>query len=137
MVDDYGHHPTEIRATLAAAREGWTRRIVAVFQPHRYTRVRDLMEDFAAAFHDAATVVVTDIYAAGEEPIAGIDGDAVAEALRHAGHGDVHRVADVEAVPAALEALTREGDLVISLGAGSVTAVGDRFLQCLQRRASA
>lgn len=137
VVDDYGHHPTEIAATLAAAREGWGRRIVAVFQPHRYTRVRDLMLDFAGAFSDAATVLVTDIYPAGEEPIPGITGATMAEALTAAGHGDVRLVGDLKKVPAALEDATGDGDLVLTLGAGTVTRVGDLFLARLQHKVNA
>jgi UDP-N-acetylmuramate--alanine ligase len=133
VVDDYGHHPTEIRATLAAARAGYDRRLVAVFQPHRYTRVRDLMGEFAASFADAAVVLVTDIYPAGEDPIPGMTGEAMADALRATGHPDVRLVPDVEDVPSALEKAVREGDLVLTLGAGSVTRVGDRFLERLRQ----
>ncbi|TDI34629.1 MAG: UDP-N-acetylmuramate--L-alanine ligase [Acidobacteria bacterium] len=135
VVDDYGHHPTEIIATLAAARAGWDRRIIAVFQPHRFTRVQDLFLDFARAFDDAAVVVVTDIYAAGETPIPGIDAGAMATALRDAGHPDVRLVPDLDQVPATLEEIAREGDLVLTLGAGSVTRTGDAFLERLRQRA--
>jgi len=137
VVDDYGHHPTEIEATLAAAREGWGRRIVAVFQPHRFTRVRDLMIDFAASFSDAATVLVTDIYPAGEDPIPGITAATMADALRAAGHPDVRLVGDLDQVPTALEEATRPGDLVLTLGAGTVTRVGGLLLDRLQHKESA
>ncbi|MCZ6599986.1 MAG: UDP-N-acetylmuramate--L-alanine ligase [Acidobacteria bacterium] len=135
VVDDYGHHPTEIIATLAAARGGWPRRIIAVFQPHRFTRVRDLMLDFARAFDHAAIVVVTDIYAAGEQPIPGITAEAMAVALRDAGHPDVRLVPDLEQVPGTLEEIAREGDLVLTLGAGSVTRTGNIFLERLRQGA--
>ncbi len=135
VVDDYGHHPTEIIATLAAARAGWPRRVIAVFQPHRFTRVRDLMLDFARAFDDAAIVIVTDIYAAGEQQIPGITAEAMATALRDAGHPDVRLVADLDQVPTALEEVTREGDLVLTLGAGSVTRTGNIFLERLRQGA--
>jgi len=135
VVDDYGHHPTEIMATLDAARGGWDRRIIAVFQPHRYTRVRDLMLDFARAFDQAAVVVVTPIYAAGEQPMPGITAGAMATALRDAGHPDVRLAQDLDQVPAILEEITREGDLVITLGAGSVTRMGDVILQGLRQKA--
>ena len=86
LVDDYGHHPTEIAATLAAARSGWPdRRVVLVFQPHRYTRTRDLMDDFATVLSDADVAIVLDVYAAGEDPIAGADGRAIARAVRTRG----------------------------------------------------
>jgi UDP-N-acetylmuramate--alanine ligase len=137
VVDDYGHHPTEIEATLAAAREGWGRRIVAVFQPHRFTRVRDLMIDFAASFGDAAIVLVTDIYPAGEDPIPGITAATMADALRAAGHPDVRLVGDLDQVPAALEEAIRPGDLVLTLGAGTVTRVGGLLLDRLQHKESA
>ncbi len=133
VVDDYGHHPTEIQATLSAARAGFDRRIVAVFQPHRFTRVRDLLDAFAASFGDAAVVLVTDIYPAGEDPLPGVDADAVAAALRAAGHPDVRRAPGaVETIPAALAGATRRGDLVLTLGAGSITRVGDLFLEHLR-----
>jgi UDP-N-acetylmuramate--alanine ligase len=133
VVDDYVHHPTEIKATLAAARAGFHRRLVAVFQPHRFTRVRDLMDQFASSFNDASVVMVTDIYPAGEEPIAGITGQEMAAAIRTAGHPDVRWVGNVETVPEALTGAARDGDLVLTLGAGSVTRVGDRFLERLRR----
>ena len=129
VIDDYGHHPTEIRATLGAAREGWKRPIVAVFQPHRYTRVRDLLDEFGASFADAATVVVTDIYPAGEKPLAGVTVEGVVEAIRGAGHPDVRLVKNVDDVPEELTGIVRPGDLVMTLGAGSVTRVGEAFVK--------
>ena len=133
VVDDYGHHPTEIEATLAAAREGWQRRLVVVFQPHRYTRVRDLLEEFGRCFAQAQTVLVTDIYPAGEDPIPGITAEAVAAAIRKSAHPDVRLVGDLDRVPMVLVDTAREGDLVLTLGAGSVTTVGDRFLSLLRQ----
>ncbi len=95
MVDDYGHHPAEIRATLAGARAAFARRLVVVFQPHRYSRTRDLLEDFATAFGDADSLIVTEIYAAGEEePLAGVSGEALAEGIRQRGHREVIFAAD-------------------------------------------
>ncbi|MFQ5718520.1 MAG: UDP-N-acetylmuramate--L-alanine ligase [Acidobacteriota bacterium] len=133
VIDDYGHHPTEIRATLAAAREGWHRPIVAVFQPHRYTRVRDLLDEFAASFEAAATVLVTDIYPAGEEAIPEVTAERVVEALRAAGHPDVRLVKNVDDVPGELLAVARPGDLVMTLGAGSVTRVGEELVKRLEQ----
>lgn len=120
VVDDYAHHPTEVRSTLAAARRGWNRRIVAVFQPHTYTRTRDFAKDFAASFTDADVLIVTDVYAARETPIKGISGATIADAARAAGHPNVHYVPSLHAVPATLVNLTNKGDMVMTLGAGDV-----------------
>jgi len=130
VVDDYGHHPAEVRATLEGAREAFRRRLVVLFQPHRYTRTRDLFDDFARAFNDGDVVVVTDVYAAGEEPIEGFDGARLAEAIRASGHRDVLYVPRGEIVRAAA-GLVREGDLVLTLGAGDVTRAGGELLAAL------
>jgi len=132
VVDDYGHHPTEIRATLDGARDGWNGRIVVVFQPHRYTRVRDLREEFECSFYQADVLLVTDIYPAGEAPLEGVDADSLAQGIISHGHRDVVRVSRVEDVPTALRERVRPGDLVITLGAGDVTGVGDRLLEQLR-----
>jgi UDP-N-acetylmuramate--alanine ligase len=130
VVDDYGHHPTEIAATLAAARAGFPqRRLVAAFQPHRYSRTRALLDEFGTAFFEADAVLVTDIYAAGEQPIQGVDGAAVVESLRSHGQKDVHLVGRVEDLPEAMKRLTRSGDLLITFGAGSITHAGPAFLE--------
>ena len=133
VVDDYGHHPTEIAAVLNAARDGKPARIVAVFQPHRYTRTRDLREDFGPALALADVVILTDIYAAGEEPIPGVTLDALAALVRvHAPH--VHVVPRVDDLPAFVAGMSQPGDLVITLGAGSIGTVGDRILAELEAR---
>ena len=130
VVDDYGHHPTEIAATLAAARAGFPqRRLVAAFQPHRYSRTRALLDEFGTAFFEADAVLVTDIYAAGEQPIQGVDGAAVVESLLAHGQKDVHLVGRVEDLPEAMKRLTRSGDLLITFGAGSITHAGPAFLE--------
>jgi UDP-N-acetylmuramate--alanine ligase len=130
VVDDYGHHPTEIAATLAAARAGFPqRRLVAAFQPHRYSRTRALLDEFGTAFFEADAVLVTDIYPAGEQPIQGVDGAAVVESLRSHGQKDVHLVGRVEDLPEAMKRLTRSGDLLITFGAGSITHAGPAFLE--------
>ncbi len=134
IVDDYGHHPTEIRATLAAAREVHAGRLVVVFQPHRYTRTRDLFDDFAAAFHDADLLVLTEIYAAGEPKLLGVEATELALAVRQRGHRDVRFLADLEAIPAALAPELRAGDLVLTLGAGSITRLGPQLLSALEAR---
>ncbi len=131
VVDDYGHHPSEVRATLTAARGVHTGRLVVVFQPHRYTRTRDLFEAFATAFHDADLLVLTEIYPAGEAKLPGIEGAVLADAIRARGHRDVRFVPDLERVPAELVPELRSGDLVLTLGAGSVSRLGSRILQRL------
>jgi UDP-N-acetylmuramate--alanine ligase len=128
VVDDYGHHPTELRATLAAARSVHAGRIVAVFQPHRYTRTRDLFDAFAAAFHDADLLVVTEIYGAGEPKLPGVEAALLAEAIRARGHRDVRFVPDLERVTPELLPELRSGDLVLTLGAGSVSRLGPKLL---------
>jgi len=129
VIDDYGHHPVEILATLSAAKRGWGRRTVVVFQPHRYTRVQALLGDFARAFYDADVLAVTDIYPAGEAPIPGVTAEAVARAIEEHGHKDVTLVKDLKAAPAWLGSRVREGDMVITMGAGSVHKAGEEFLK--------
>ncbi|HEX8643162.1 MAG TPA: UDP-N-acetylmuramate--L-alanine ligase [Allosphingosinicella sp.] len=121
IIDDYGHHPTEIRAVLSAAREGATGRVIAVVQPHRYTRLRDLMVDFQGAFNDADIVYVAPVYAAGEAPIEGIDAEALAEGLKQRGHRAVKAVADLDDLCSSLRDIAARGDMVICLGAGDIT----------------
>jgi UDP-N-acetylmuramate--alanine ligase len=128
VVDDYGHHPEEIRATLRAAREGFQRRLVVVFQPHRYSRTRDLFGEFLEAFDDADVVVLTDIYAAGEERLDGVSGEALFQALKRRGHLDVRFLPARDQLAEGLVGVVRPGDLVLTLGAGDVTRVGDEFL---------
>jgi UDP-N-acetylmuramate--alanine ligase len=131
VVDDYGHHPTEILATLKAARECGYRRVMVLFQPHRFTRTRDLMAEFAGAFKDADFVEVLDIYAANEEPIEGITGETLADAIDAAGPQIVDYA---RSIPEAVDALVREakaGDVILTLGAGSVSQVGGMLLEGL------
>jgi UDP-N-acetylmuramate--alanine ligase len=133
VVDDYGHHPTEIAAVIAAARAGLDRRLIVVFQPHRYTRTRDLLEDFGTALGGADEIVLTDIYAAGEPPIPGVTIDALDAVVRRTGR-PVTLVKALEDVPSAVAALARSNDLVITLGAGSIGNVPDRILDALKAR---
>jgi UDP-N-acetylmuramate--alanine ligase len=121
IIDDYGHHPTEIRAVLSAAREGAQGRVIAVVQPHRFTRLRDLMEDFQGAFNDADIVYVAPVYAAGEEPIEGVDADALVEGLKQRGHRAVKAVDDLDDLCRNLRDIAAKGDMVICLGAGDIT----------------
>ncbi|MGB1008790.1 MAG: UDP-N-acetylmuramate--L-alanine ligase, partial [Thiolinea sp.] len=121
LVDDYGHHPTEMAATLQAARSAWPdRRLLQVFQPHRYTRTRDLFEDFAQVLSEVDVLVLMDVYAANEQPIAGADGRALARAIRVRGKVDPIFVTEVEDVPAVLRNILQDGDVVLTQGAGSV-----------------
>ncbi len=128
VVDDYGHHPTEIRATLAAAKQAWPGRIICVFQPHRYTRTKALFEEFLTAFGDADCLVVTDIYPASEEPIPGVTAQALCEAIRRAGHPDCRHLSDSEAIVDHLAEIARPADVVLTQGAGSIWRVGEAFL---------
>jgi UDP-N-acetylmuramate--alanine ligase len=121
IIDDYGHHPVEIRAVLAAAREGAKARVIAVVQPHRFTRLRDLMVDFQTAFNDADIVYVAPVYAAGEAPIEGVDAAALVAGLKQRGHRVAQVIAGPDALAAALAATVRADDMVICLGAGDIT----------------
>ena len=121
VIDDYGHHPVEISAVLKAAREAFNGRIVAVIQPHRYSRLAGLFDDFCTCFNDADVVVVSDVYEAGESPIAGADRDSLVEGLRNRGHRHVEALNDPEDLPALVARLTQPGDAVICLGAGTIT----------------
>ena len=132
VVDDYGHHPTEIKATLAAAKQGWEdRRLVVLFQPHRYSRSRDCAEEFAHAFDQADLLFMTEIYAAGEQPIPGVSGAKLAESVRAAGHPGVTFVAQKETLPDHVLPQLKSGDLVITLGAGDIWKAGTGLLSRL------
>src|SRR5712664_3457087 len=138
VVDDYGHHPTEVKATLAAAKIGsGGRRIVVLFQPHRYTRTHDLMEEFARSFNNADTLFVTDIYSAGEDPIEGTTAETLTAAIKRFGHKDVRYVGALENAAAALRDHVQPGDLVLTLGAGTVSRVSDQLLELLRERTEA
>ena len=128
VVDDYGHHPTEVKATLAAAKQGWDRRLVVLFQPHRYSRTRDLVNEFAHAFDHADLVFMTEIYAAGEQPIPGVSGAQLAEALKQAGHRGVTFIEKKESLPDQVLPHLKPGDLVVTLGAGDIWKAGTGLL---------
>lgn len=126
LFDDYGHHPTEVSATLDAISGGWPdNRLVVVFQPHRYSRTRDLFEDFAESLASPDVLVLTEVYSAGEEKITGADGRALARAIRNRGQVDPIFVEDITAVPEALENVLQDGDIVLTLGAGSVGSLAN------------
>ena len=131
VVDDYGHHPAEIKATLAAARSGWSRRVVAVFQPHRYSRTEALFDDFTTAFYQADHLVVMDIYAAGEDPRPGVSAENLANGISVHGHKSCCYTGTAEATIEHLQAILQPGDIVITLGAGNVWQVGEELLQLL------
>ncbi|MBS0380179.1 MAG: UDP-N-acetylmuramate--L-alanine ligase [Proteobacteria bacterium] len=132
IVDDYGHHPTEVTATLAAVRQGYPgRRIVLAFQPHRFTRTRDLIDDFAKALSAADLLLVTEVYAAGEAPIAGADGRAICRAVRGRGQLEPLFVDKVEDLPQALKDLIQAGDVVLAMGAGNITQVAHALPETL------
>jgi UDP-N-acetylmuramate--alanine ligase len=133
VVDDYGHHPTEIRATLAAARQCGFRRIHVVFQPHRFTRTRDLMDEFAAAFADADTLLLLDIYPASEKPIEGVTSEALAEKISRAGKNEVQCAPSPVNAAERVATLAQPGDLILTLGAGSISHLGPVILETLER----
>jgi UDP-N-acetylmuramate--alanine ligase len=128
LIDDYGHHPTEVAATMAAAKSGWPdKRVVLVFQPHRFTRTRDLMDDFAQVLSEADVLVLLDVYAAGEAPIAGADGRAIARAVRSRGAVEPVFVERLEDLPAVLGDVLEDGDLVLTMGAGDIGAFANEL----------
>jgi UDP-N-acetylmuramate--alanine ligase len=136
VIDDYGHHPTEIRATLSAARQCGFNRIHVVFQPHRYTRTRDLLRDFGSAFNDADNIVVLDIYAASEPPIPGVTGEIVAAAIQVSGKPARFAASFEEAAHQAASAAA-DGDMILTLGAGNVSQLGAQVLEHLRARENA
>ncbi|MDZ7716099.1 MAG: UDP-N-acetylmuramate--L-alanine ligase [Balneolaceae bacterium] len=135
VIDDYAHHPTEVQATLKAAREGWEdSRIVAVFQPHLYSRTRDLYKEFGSSFFDAEVCVITDVYPSREEPIKGVTGKLIADAAKEYGHRQVHYVEEKNELPARLQELAQPGDLIITMGAGDIYKYGEKFVEELKTR---
>jgi len=132
VVDDYGHHPTEVKATLAAAVGGMERRVVVVFQPHRYTRMLHLLEDFFTAFNQADKLIIMDIYAAGEKPIPGVSGQALYEGVKKHGHKDAIFIPDKEKVIEHLVTNLKKGDIMITLGAGDVWKIGEQLVERLK-----
>jgi UDP-N-acetylmuramate--alanine ligase len=137
VVSDYGHHPTEIRATIAAAREGFDRRLLVVFQPHRYTRTRDLFDEFLQAFDEADVLLLTEVYAAGETPITGASGETLFRAIKRRGHVEVRFEAQQKKLADRLLPHLRSGDLVLVLGAGSIHDLGATLVRALGGREEA
>ena len=134
VIDDYGHHPTEIRATLAAARQCGFRRIHVVFQPHRYTRTRDLIDEFATAFKDADSLIVLDIYAASEAPIEGVTGEALAQRIREVNGQNTRYAASFAQAAEAVAEEAEDGEMILTLGAGNVSQIGPMILERLAAR---
>ncbi|MEX2351731.1 MAG: UDP-N-acetylmuramate--L-alanine ligase [Balneolaceae bacterium] len=133
VVDDYAHHPTEVQATLKTARRGWPdRRIVAVFQPHLFSRTKEMYREFGISFFDAEVLVVTDVYPSREQPIKGVSGQLIADTAVESGHQEVYYVQKKEDLPKMLQGLVQPGDLVITMGAGDIYRYGDRFVEILE-----
>ena len=135
VMDDYGHHPTEIRATLAAIKQAWPdKRLVVLFQPHRYSRTKGLFEEFKTCFHRADLLVFTDIYAASEEPIEGVDSISLLAQIKQHGQRHTAHVARVADLAAAICDQLLPGDLVLTLGAGNIVRAGEDLLALLEKR---
>lgn len=133
IIDDYAHHPSEIAATLSAARNGWNRRIIAIFQPHTYTRTLALAKEFGSAFDQADILIVTDVYPAREEPIEGVSGQLIADSARQFGHKNVYYIPQLGDVAPQVQELIREGDIVITLGAGNIWKVAEQLAMQIQQ----
>jgi UDP-N-acetylmuramate--alanine ligase len=131
VVDDYGHHPTEIKATLAAAKAGWAKRLLVAFQPHRFSRTRDLINEFATAFYQADVLFLAEIYPAGEAPIEGVTGESLARAIRDHGHKEVYFVPEKDRIADQMLLHVRPGDLVLTLGAGDIWKAGRNVIERL------
>jgi UDP-N-acetylmuramate--alanine ligase len=132
IIDDYGHHPTEIRATIGAIRDSWKRPLTVIFQPHRFTRTKDLFDEFLTAFEGADRLVLTEIYGAGEDPIAGVSGEALYQAIKRKGHLDVEFIPDKNDVVARLTGGLSSGDVALTLGAGDIYKVGEALVEALK-----
>lgn len=132
VIDDYGHHPAEIRATIGAIRDSWKRPLTVIFQPHRYSRTRDLFDEFLSAFEGADRLVLTEIYPAGEDPIAGVTGEALYQAIKRRGHLDVEFIADQYDIVAAVIAKLGPGDVALTLGAGDIYKIADELVAALK-----
>jgi len=132
VIDDYGHHPVEVEATIRAIRDGWKRPLTVVFQPHRYTRTRDLFDDFLISFEGADRLILTEIYEAGEEAIPGISGEALYQAVKRRGHLDIEFIPDKAEIAKRLASKLQSGDIVLTLGAGDIYKVGEELVEILR-----
>jgi UDP-N-acetylmuramate--alanine ligase len=131
IIDDYGHHPVEVRATIGAIRESWKRPLTVIFQPHRYSRTQDLFDEFLTAFEGADRLVLTEIFAAGEDPIPGVTGETLYQAIKRQGHMDVEFIADKTSIAEQLAGRLVAGDVVLTLGAGDIYKVGESIAEAL------
>jgi UDP-N-acetylmuramate--alanine ligase len=134
VVDDYAHHPTEILSTLDAARKGWDKRIIAVFQPHTFTRTQTFYKEFARSFDDADIVVITDVYPAREVPIEGVTGELISNQAKNYGHKNVIYIPDFDDISGKLLEIIKENDLVITIGAGNICRISDQILDILRNK---
>jgi UDP-N-acetylmuramate--alanine ligase len=134
IIDDYGHHPEEIRATIGAICESWKRPLTVIFQPHRYSRTQDLFEDFLSAFEGADRLILTEIYAAGEDPLPGATSEALYQAIKRKGHLDVEFIPDKNEIAERLAKTLHSGDVALTLGAGDVYQVGEALAKALPER---
>jgi len=134
VIDDYAHHPTEVKASIEGARNGWkNRRLVAVFQPHLYSRTQQMYKEFGLSFFDAEVLVVTDVYPSREEPIEGVTGKLIADTAKEYGHRDVHYLEDKTELPGKLRDIVKDGDIVITMGAGDIYRYGEQFVEMIQK----
>jgi UDP-N-acetylmuramate--alanine ligase len=137
VIDDYAHHPTEVQATLAAARAGFSdRRIVAVFQPHLYSRTQELQEEFGSSFFDADELIVTDVYPSREKPIEGVSGALIADIAKRFGHRNVNYVPNKGDLPLYLQNHSKSGDMIITMGAGDIYRFGEEYVKLLEKEGS-
>ncbi|MDP3444651.1 MAG: cyanophycin synthetase, partial [Ignavibacteria bacterium] len=134
VIDDYGHHPTEINVTLDGIRRGWKRRLVAVFQPHLYSRTRDFYAEFGRSFLNSDIFICTDVYPAREKPMEGISGELITNTAKQFGHKNVYYVPDKTKIPKLLANLCKDGDIVITLGAGDIWKFGNKFVEILKSK---
>ncbi len=133
VIDDYGHHPVEVQATIAAIRESWKRPLTVIFQPHRYSRTRDLFEDFLVSFEGADRLILTEIYAAGEEPLPGVSGEKLYQAIKRRGHIEAKFVPEKDQIVQQLLPQLKQGDVALTMGAGDIYKVGEELVAALQK----
>lgn len=135
VIDDYAHHPTEVQASIKGAKNGWeNRRIVAVFQPHLYSRTQDMYKEFGLSFFDAEVLIVTDVYPSREKPIEGVTGKLISDTAKNFGHKDVHYLEDKNLLPAKLDEIVEDGDIVITMGAGDIYKYGEEFVELRKKK---
>ena len=134
LVDDYAHHPTEVKATIDAAKNGWDKKIICVFQPHLFTRTRDFFKEFAESLINSDIVIITKIYPAREKPIKGIDSRLIIDELNHLGHNHTHHLEDLNDLNNVLNEIVQPGDMVITMGAGDIWRYSDKYNEHLNNK---